>query len=147
MFRPNFAAGLLAIIFALATGNSAIAQEEKVVGTVAIDQVQVAFLASGNFGGGTLTFEGKAYPFKIGGLGVGGIGVSSIEATGDVYKLTNVNDFGGGYVQTRAGFAFIDKSAGGIVMENNKGVLIRLSAKRKGVMLSVGVDGIVIQME
>ncbi len=147
MFRLKFAAGLLAMIFALATGGSAIAQEEKVVGTVAIDQVQVAFLASGNFGGGTLNFQGKAYPFKIGGLGVGGIGVSSIEATGEVYKLTNIDDFGGGYVQTRAGVAFIDMSSGGIVMENNKGVLIRLTAKRKGVMLSVGVDGIIIKME
>ena len=45
-------------------------------GTVNMDQVQVAYLASAGGGSGTLYYQGAAYPFSVGGLGVGGIGAS-----------------------------------------------------------------------
>ena len=55
-------------------------------GSVNIHQVQVAFIGSGAMGGGTLYFRGRAYPFKLGGLGVGGIGISTIDAVGSVLQ-------------------------------------------------------------
>src|SRR5271154_2286644 len=42
-------------------------------GTVNMDQVQVAYLASAGGGSGTLYYQGAAYPFNVGGIGVGGI--------------------------------------------------------------------------
>ncbi len=53
----------------------AIAQQRVKSGTVNIEQVQVAF-GSGNVGSGTLHYEGSNYRFSVGGLGVGGFGVS-----------------------------------------------------------------------
>ena len=67
----------------------------KQSGTVEIEQVQIAFLSSGNLGGGKLHNQGKTYEFAIGGLGVGGIGVSKIEAIGEVYNLNSLGDFPG----------------------------------------------------
>ena len=49
-------------------------------------QTRVSFLVSGNGGGGTLHFQGRDYPFSVGGLGLGGIGVSKLTASGQVYS-------------------------------------------------------------
>ena len=126
--------------------GSAFAQSGKPTqsGTVTIDQVQVAFIFSGNVGGGKLHYKGKTYPFSIGGLGVGGIGVSSIDATGTVYNLTRLSDFAGAYGQARTGTVVGTLSAGTLWLENDQGVYLKLAAKRKGVALSVGLDAIYI---
>jgi len=63
----------------------------------------VAFIGSGSLGGGTLSFQGKEHDFSIGGLGIGGIGVSSIDATGEVYHLDKLEDFPGAYAQAHHG--------------------------------------------
>ncbi len=116
----------------------------KQSGTIEIEQVQIAFLYSGNLGGGRLHYQGKTYEFTIGGLGVGGIGVSKIEATGEVYNLNNLGDFPGAYGQARYGFAVDTESAGELWLQNAEGVRIRLDAKRKGLALSLGADAIYI---
>ena len=59
-------------------------------GTVDMEQVQAAFIGSAGGGSGTLFFRGASYPFAIGGLGVGGIGASTINAEGEVYKLNSL---------------------------------------------------------
>lgn len=126
--------------------GSAFAQSSKLMqsGTVTIDQVQVAFIFSGNVGGGKLHYKGKTYPFSIGGLGVGGFGVSSIDATGEVYNLKRLSDFAGAYGQARTGIVVGTLSAGTLWLENPQGVYLRLAAKRKGVALSLGLDAIYI---
>ena len=40
-----------------------------------------------SLGGGTLEYKGKQYKFTIGGLGFGGIGASSLEASGSVHGV------------------------------------------------------------
>ena len=116
-------------------------------GTVNMDQVQVAYLASAGGGSGTLYYQGAAYPFSIGGLGVGGIGASTIAAEGEVYKLGNLANFAGTYGQARYGFAVGNLSGGDLWMQNEKGVIMHLKAKRTGLMLSLGGDAIVISMQ
>ena len=66
-------------------------------GSVSIHQMQVAFIGSGAVGGGTLYFGGRSYPFKLGSLGIGGFGVSKLDATGSVYNLSRLQDFEGVY--------------------------------------------------
>src|SRR4051794_38950056 len=56
-------------------------------GTVDMQEVQVAYIGSAGGGNGTLYYRGRVYPFTIGGLGVGGVGASTISAEGEVYKL------------------------------------------------------------
>ncbi len=88
---PFIAAGL-ALLLAGFTGGGmklgpdAIAGLEP-SGTVEMSMVQAAYIGSGSTGSGTLFFRGRSYPFSVSGLGIGGIGVSSIEANGEVYKL------------------------------------------------------------
>jgi hypothetical protein len=109
--------------------------------------VQVAYLGSAGGGSGTLLYHGTAYPFNIGGLGVGGIGASTIDAAGEVYKLANVANFPGSYAQARYGIVVGNASAGDLWLQNNAGVIMHLKAKRTGLMLSLGADAIVISMQ
>jgi hypothetical protein len=114
---------------------------------VSIHQVQVAFIGSGTGGSGTLQFQGKNYRFKLGGLGIGGIGYSRIDATGTVYNLTRLADFNGVYGEARTGFAAGESGKGEMWVKNPNGVYLRLHAQRRGLALSIGADGLVINLE
>jgi hypothetical protein len=113
-------------------------------GTVSIRQVQVAFIGSGAIGGGTLRFNKRSYDITVGGLGIGGIGASRLTATGSVYRLANVEDFTGAYIQIREGWAIGDEGRGTLWLRNAKGVVMRLATKRRGLQLSLGADGVLI---
>jgi hypothetical protein len=143
--RPvAFRAALLASLL-LAAACSSPQQGEEMAGrvpdaTVEIEQAQVAFIGSGTGGSGVLHYRGRSYPFTANGVGVGGIGASSIMATGDVYGLPDVSRFPGVYAQGRAGFAIGQTSAGDLWLRNEAGVTMHLKAKRTGLMLSLGGD-------
>ena len=84
----------LALAAALAVGGCSTSVKlgpEAVAGqtpsaTVQMNEVQVAYIGSGSTGGGTLYYQGNSYPFSVSGLGVGGIGASTINAYGEVYN-------------------------------------------------------------
>jgi hypothetical protein len=116
-------------------------------GTVEMNQVQAAFIGNAGGGTGTLHFRGHAYQFTVGGLGIGGIGVSTIDADGEVYKLHGLSQFPGAYGQAQYGYALGNKSAGDLWLENEAGVIMHLKARRTGLMLSLGGDGVVISMK
>lgn len=115
--------------------------------TVQMNEVQVAYIGSGGGGRGTLYYQGNSYPFTVAGLGVGGIGASTIDAYGEVYRLGNVVNFAGTYGQARYGFALGTESGGDMWMQNEAGVIMHLKAKREGLMLSLGGDAMVISMQ
>jgi hypothetical protein len=137
-------AAAMMVLSILAAG--AVAQNAKPSGSVSIHQVQVAFIGSGGAGGGTLRFGGRSYSFKLGGLGIGGIGVSRLDATGSVYNLTRLEDFDGVYGQARTGWAAGKKGKGEMWLQNPNGVYLHLRAQRKGLSLSLGADGMVIKL-
>jgi hypothetical protein len=116
-------------------------------GTIDMQEVQAALLASGGGGQGTLFCRGREYPFTIGGLRVGGIGASTISASGEVYKLNSVAQFPGTYGEARYGYALGNRSGGDLWLQSNSGVIMHLKAKREGLMLSLGGDAIVISMQ
>jgi hypothetical protein len=115
-------------------------------GRVSIEQIQFAFIGSAAAGGGRLFFRGRTYPFTINGLGIGGIGASRLEATGQVYQLARVRDLQGVYGQVRVGWALANQGDGRLWLQNDKGVVLRLSAKRQGLMLALGADAVHIQL-
>jgi hypothetical protein len=115
-------------------------------GTVDMREVQAAYIGSGSAGTGVLFFRGTQYPFEVGGVGVGGFGLSTVDATGEVYNLGTLEQFPGTYGQARYGFAIGTASAGDLWMQNEAGVIMHLKAKREGLMLSLGGDAIVIKM-
>jgi hypothetical protein len=115
-------------------------------GRVDMNQVQAAFIGSAGGGTGTLWFRGNAYRFNVGGLGIGGIGASTIDAEGEVYRLHSLAEFPGAYAQGRYGFAVGNASGGDLWLQNEAGVIMHLKAKRTGLMLSLGGDAVVISM-
>ena len=115
-------------------------------GSVTIDQVEIAFIGSGAVGGGTLYYRGHSYPFKLGGLGIGGIGVSRLEVSGSVYNLRRLADFNGVYGQARTGWAIGQQGQGELWLQNGNGVYLRLKARRQGLSLSLGADGMVVEL-
>ena len=115
-------------------------------GAVEMHEVQAAYIGSGSAGTGVLSFRGVQYPFEVGGVGVGGFGLSTIEATGEVYNLRELGQFPGTYGQARYGFAIGTASGGDLWLQNESGVILHLKAKRTGLMLSLGGDAVVISM-
>jgi hypothetical protein len=129
-------------------GLPALAQQQRVKsGTVTIEQLQVAFIGSGGAGEGMLHFHGRSHRFSVGGLGVGGFGISKMEATGDVYNLRELSQFPGAYGAARYGAAFGDKGGGELWLENPHGVIMSLKARREGLAVSLGADAMVIEFK
>lgn len=140
---------LLVAVLAPSALNPLFAVAEDVSGTVRISQVHVAFLVSGNVGGGSLQFQGSRYEFKIGGLGYGGIGASKMEAVGEVYGLTRIEDFQGAYAQVRVGAVAGTEQVGkgNLWLSNSKGVQINLRSTREGLALALGGDAVYVQFK
>jgi hypothetical protein len=152
--HPRALAGVaLAALLSLANCSSSVQVGPGAIagltpdGTVDMQQVQAAYLVSGGGGNGTLYYRGSAYPFNIGGVGIGGIGASTIDAAGEVYKLNSVANFAGSYAQARYGIVVGNASAGDLWLQNDAGVIMHLKAKRTGLMLSLGADAIVVSMK
>jgi hypothetical protein len=116
-------------------------------GTVTIDETQLAFSFSGQIGGGQLDFRGRSYDFKIGGLGIGGYGISNLRAVGEVYDLRRVADFPGGYVEARQGCTIGRAGNGHLWLQNPSNVVLHLRTAREGLMLTLGASGVVISMD
>jgi hypothetical protein len=137
----------LVVVAGTALAAPAIAQQRVKSGTVSIEQVQVAFIGSGNIGSGTLSFQGRNHRFTVGGLGVGGFGFSKMEAWGDVYNLKELRQFPGAYGQARYGAVAGDKGSGEMWLENPNGVTIDLRTRRQGLAVSLGADAVIIDFK
>ena len=98
------------------------------------------------WGAGVLTFHGKEYPFRVEEISVGDIGISRVEATGNVYHLTTIEDFSGHYAAANASAA-IAEGSGVATMRNQHGVVIDLTAIDKGLKLKFAVEGVKITVE
>jgi hypothetical protein len=114
---------------------------------VEMHEVQAAYIGSGSTGEGFIDFGGRQYVFSVGGVGVGGVGLSTIDAKGEAYDLDDISEFPGTYAQARYGFALGDESGGDLWLQNEAGVILHLKAKRTGLMLSLGGDAILITMK
>lgn len=137
---------MAAVAPAMAQQTTATGQPKVLSGTITIDSTQLAFIVSGQMGGGVLTYKGKNHTFDIGGLGVGGIGVQKLNAKGQVYNLTDLSKFPGTYVQARAG-ATVGTGKGALSLSNEHGVILELASISEGVALSVGVDGMSVKLK
>ncbi|TNF91910.1 MAG: hypothetical protein EP297_14670 [Gammaproteobacteria bacterium] len=118
---------------------------EEPSGVIELKSTSIRLLAGGSWGNGTLHYQGKAYPFKVKGVSVGGIGVKAIDAIGEVYFLDKLEDFAGNYGTATVG-ATAYKGATKSTYNNNQGVVIALKAKTKGLSLTLGISGMTISM-
>jgi hypothetical protein len=114
-------------------------------GTVSIDLTSVAAGVGASWGSGVLRYQGNTYRFKVTGLTVGDVGISTVSAVGNVYYLNKASDLAGNYAAVGAGLA-VAGGVGGITMQNQKGVQIQLYTVQQGLQLTIGPQGFNIEM-
>jgi hypothetical protein len=99
-----------------------------------------------SWGKGVLTYKGENYPFKVEGLSVGDVGITKAEAEGKVYDLKKLEDFSGTFASAAAE-ATVALGADATAMKNEKGVVIHLLPKTKGVNLKLAGEGVKLTLE
>ena len=99
-----------------------------------------------SWGSGTLSYRGKTHRFKVHGLTVNAVGVSEVEARGNVYGLKRLEDFSGTYTAAAAGGA-AGGGAGIATMKNEHGVRITLHMTNQGLQAQAGPEGVKITLE
>jgi Cu/Ag efflux protein CusF len=118
----------------------------KVSGTVTIESKGIALGVGVQWGEGTMKmYDGSVHKFKVGGLSLVDLGISSASLSGEVYRLSDPKDFAGTYA-TAAAAATLGKGVGAVALRNDKGVLMQLTSKSKGVRLSLAAAGINVEL-
>ena len=130
----------------LVPGAQLAAAKEKPAATLKLSGKSVAAGIGISWGKGTLTYKGKQHAFSVDGLSVADVGVSAIDATGNVYHLKKLEDFDGQYTAASAAAA-VAGGAGVSTMKNANGVVINLHAVTRGVKFKLGVDGVKFKLE
>jgi hypothetical protein len=97
-------------------------------------------------GRGVLTFRGHHYPFTVSGMSFGAtIGASTMELVGRARNLHSPADLVGTYSAIGAGAALAG-GAGGVALQNARGVVLELHGVKVGLELSAAVGGVTITM-
>jgi len=135
---------LLALILVLGTTRLAAAAEPT--GTVSIKTTSVAAGVGVQWGEGTLTYNGKKYPFTLQGLDLVGVGYAQVTAEGTISNLSKLSDFEGVYAAAEAGAAAGSGSAT-ITMKNPHGVTMTLHAVQEGVQLKLAAGGVNVALK
>jgi len=141
--KQNLICSIILAVCVLFAGT-AIA-EETPSGTLEISSKTIAIGIGVNWGTGTLKFKGKSYKFKLNGLSVLDVGITSISAAGEVFNLKSLSDFAGTYSGGGAAIA-VAGGAGAQELKNQNGVKIRLKSKKQGVQLKLAPEGVKIEL-
>ena len=114
-------------------------------GTITFTGGAVAIGIGFQWGGGTLTYQGQQYSFRLDGLSVVDVGVTRITGSGTVRNLRNIADFSGNYVSATAGATV---AGGGSVttLRNQNGVVIDGVTTAQGVRLTLAPGGVNIRL-
>ena len=138
-----FAASLLALLtFGFVSPSQAETCAVRVVFT------KGGFIVGVGGGNGVLTCRGRHYRFVASGMSVGfTIGASTAQLTGRAVGLRNVPaDIQGTYAAIGASGA-LAAGAGGVQLQNEKGVILQLAGGKVGVELSAAVGGVTIALQ
>ena len=131
----------------LSFGASATDAPKAPSGTVSISETQFALIVGGSTGGGVLTYQGKKYPFKIGGMSLGAnVGVSKLSASGEVYDLTDISKFPGTFTKLESSIT-LGGGMGGTVLRNENGVIMRLTSTSEGLQLNLSASGVTVKLD
>ena len=115
-------------------------------GTVTLQAKAAAVGVGFTWGDGTLTFQGRRYPFEVKGITVADVGFSRLSGRGRVYNLKRVEDFSGTYAAS-TGEATLGRGLAGQVLVNAAGVQLRIDNVTRGARLSGSADGIQLTLK
>jgi hypothetical protein len=145
-YPSRFGLLLLSLLFIVLSASPLGAKKPlPVVGHVSIELKGVGAIFGVSWGHGVLWFKGRKYPIRVEGLSLGDVGFAKISARGPVYNLRRPMDITGTYGALGAGVALAGGVAG-LAMQNERGVVIDLSATQQGVKLNLGPQGLTITM-
>jgi hypothetical protein len=134
---------LLALL--VSAGFTTAAQAET--GSVRVEFTKAGFIIGIGGGRGILTFRGKHYPFRVSGMSLGAtIGGSVNRLVGYALNMRSPGDIAGSYNAIGAGAA-LAAGAGGVQLQNEKGVVLQLHGVKAGVELSASVGGVTIALQ
>jgi hypothetical protein len=147
MFKFQTVSRMAVVFIAMALASHAVAAEKATpAAKVSIESTSIAAGVGVSWGDGKLNFKGKDYPFSVDGLSLVDWGISKVNATGDVYNLTDTSKFPGTYVAAEAGLTLAG-GMGGMVLRNSNGVVIHLRSVSQGAQLQLGTSGLIIKMK
>jgi hypothetical protein len=116
-------------------------------GSVRVVFTKGGFIIGVGGGEGVLTFRGHHYRFNVSGMSVGfTIGASTTQLAGHALNLRSPSDIQGNYAVIGAGGA-LAAGAGGVQLQNEKGVILQLAGGKVGVELSAAVGGVTIALK
>ena len=116
-------------------------------GAVRVVFTKGGFIVGVGGGEGVLTFRGNNYPFTVSGMSVGfTIGASTTKLVGRALNIRTPGDIAGSYAVIGAGGA-LAAGAGGVQLQNEKGVILQLAGGKVGVELSAAVGGVQVALE
>src|SRR5689334_1331896 len=140
--RRLLAKMVLGLVMALGLPNMAQAE----TGSVRVVFTKGGFIIGVGGGHGVLSFRGHNYPFDVSGMSVGfTIGASTTQLVGRALNLRGPGDIAGTYSVIGAGGA-LAAGAGGVQLQNEKGVILQLHGPKVGVELSAAVGGVTIAL-
>ena len=132
--------------FAGDASASSVSDSTAADGSVELSGGAVAAGIGYTWGGGTLTFKNHKHNFGISGLSIVDVGASSYSASGNVYHLNKLSDFDGNYVALSAGAA-IAGGANAVYLQNQNGVVIKVSATEIGLRFNLAASGVNVTLK
>ena len=133
-----------ALALLLACGTASPSKAET--GEVRVDFTKGGFSIGVGGGHGALFFRGHRYPFEVSGMSVGlTVGSSRANLVGRARNLRSPNDIEGHYSLIGGGVVLAG-GAGGVVLQNEKGVVLELAGGKVGVELSAAVGGVTVAL-
>jgi hypothetical protein len=142
-YRMKFlgAASLALLTFGLVSPSQADTCAVRVVFT------KGGFIVGVGGGRGVMVCKGKRYPFSVSGMSVGfTIGASTSQFSGHALNVRSPSDIEGSYAALGASGA-VAAGAGGVQLQNGKGVILQLAGPKVGVELSAAVAGVTVRLE
>ena len=141
-----FVRTIVSVVLAFAVASFATPSKAE-TGSVRVVFTKAGFIVGVGGGRGVLTFRGHHYPFRVSGMSFGAtIGASTNQLVGHALNMHAPADIAGVYNAIGAGGALAG-GAGGVQLQNAKGVILQLHGVKVGVELSASIGGVEITME
>lgn len=130
----------------LATGTGAVlAQDRRPDARLAFSSTAIGLGFGYQWGQGALEFQGRKHPFTVSGIKAATLGVTRVDALGQIYRLRELADFSGRYIVVEGGLTVV-QGGGNAVLRNEKGVTLYLQNVQYGLDLTLGGGGVDIAL-
>lgn len=142
-YRTRLLRAALFVLFACGIASPARAE----TGEVRVVFTKGGFIVGVGGGHGVLYFRGHRYPFTVSGASVGfTVGASTTHLVGKARNLHSPADIQGTYSVIGAGGALAG-GAGGVALQNQKGVVLELAGGKVGLEVSAAVGGVSVALQ